>query len=267
MYITRRQLLVDSRHLGLSPNAIVMLHASMRAIGPLLGGPDILLQALFNVVGPGGTLMMYTDWEHAAQHITQPDPEEPLDPHLLEELPPFDPQTSRARRAYGILPEFLRTWPSSYRSGNPDASVTAVGHRAAWLCQDHPLQYGYGTGSPFAKLVDAGGTVLLLGSPLANVTLLHYAEHMAQLPNKRTIHYREPILVDGTKQWVTIEEFDTGEPVVAEAWDGYFADVMRDYLRAGKGRSGRVGNAESYLFEAADLYRYAVTWMEHRWGT
>jgi aminoglycoside 3-N-acetyltransferase len=249
------------------PDDLVMLHASVRAVGSLLGGPDILIHALVDVVGQGGTVMMYVDWEDAAQHLTGHAVAESLDPQILDAFPPFDPRTSRARRAYGILPEFLRTWPTSYRSGNPDASVTAVGNNAEWVCRDHPLHYGYGLGSPLAKLVEAQGKVLLLGSPLENVTLLHYVEHMAQLPNKRTIRYQEPLLINGVKQWVTIEEFDTGNPIVAEAWEGYFGDVVRGYLSTGKGQAGKVGQAQSYLFDAADLYRYAVAWMEHRWGT
>lgn len=266
MYSTRRQLVDGLFDLGLAPNDVVMLHASVRAVGPLLGGPDTIIHALLDVLGPGGTVMMYTDWEHAAQHFMKYAAGAALTPDLLDAFPPFDPRTSRARRAYGVLPEFLRTWPNSYRSGNPDASVTALGSAAAWLCRDHPLHYGYGPGSPFAKLVEASGNVLLLGSPLTNVTLLHYAEHMAQLANKRTIHYQEPILVNGTKHWVTIEEFDTDNPIVAEAWDGYFGDVVPDYLRTGKGRSAKVGHAQAYVFDAADLYSYAVAWMEQRWG-
>ena len=35
-----------------------------------------------------------------------------------------------------------------------------MGARAQWLCAEHPLHYGYGPGSPFAKLIEAGGKVL-----------------------------------------------------------------------------------------------------------
>ncbi len=265
MFVTHSQLVRDLSRLGLQTGDVVMVHSSMRAVGKVLGGPDVVIRALLDVVGECGTVMAYTDWEHAAQHLTREDATESLDESLLEEMPAFDPRTSRARRAYGIFPEFLRTGPGACRSGNPGASVAAIGAKAAWLCADHPLQYGYGPGSPLAKLVEVRGKVLLLGAPLDTVTLLHFSEHMARLPQKRVIRYREPILVNGKKEWIEIEEFDTSNPVVPGASD-YFADIVQSYLEAGKGRSGKVGNAQSYLFEAADLHDYAVRWLENRFG-
>ena len=267
MLVTHSQIVRDLIRLGMAAGDVVMVHSSMRAVGKVLGGPDVVIQALLYVVGPAGTAMVYVDWEDAVQDLTRDDVAEKLDERLLEELPPFDPKTSRARRAYGILPEFLRTWPGAFRSGNPDASVAAVGAKAEWLCSDHPLQYGYGQGSPLAKLVEVRGKVLLLGAPLDTITLLHHSEHMARLPHKRVIHYREPILVNGAKEWVEIEEFDTGLPVVPRAEEDYFADIAQEYLDSGKGGSGQVGNAQSHLFDAAELHHYAVEWMEGHLGT
>lgn len=56
-----------------------------------------------------------------------------------------------------------------------------------------------------------GGEVLLLGSPMDAVTVLHYAESLADLPNKRTIRYRQPMLVDGKATWVQ------GTPFILQA--------------------------------------------------
>jgi aminoglycoside 3-N-acetyltransferase len=264
--LVHSQLVRDLSRLGLEVGDMVMVHSSMRAVGKVLGGPDVVIRALLDVIGAAGTVVMYVDWEDAVQHLTRDDVAEKLDERLLAEVPPFDPKTSRARRAYGILPEFLRTWPGACRSGNPDASVAAVGAQAEWLCTDHPLQYGYGSGSPLAKLVDVRGKVLLLGMPFDTITLLHYAEHMARLPKKRVIHYREPLLVHGAKVWVEIEEFDTSQPVVPGAWESYFADIVQEYFASGEGWSGQVGQAPSYLLNAAELHQHAVAWMEGHFG-
>lgn len=245
---------------------MLMVHAGMRSVGPVLGGPDVLILALLDAVGESGTVMAYTDWESGVQHLTRDDAPESIPRELLDELPPFDPASSRARREYGVLPEFLRTWPGAVRSSNPDASVCAVGAKAEWLCADQPMQYGYGPGSPFAKLVAAEGRVLLAGAPLNSVTLLHHSEHMADLPNKRIIRYREPVLVDGRKVWIEIEEFDTANPVVPMAPDDYFTDVMKEFLDSGGGKTGKIGNGDSYLFNAAELHQFAVAWMERSFG-
>lgn len=243
-----------------------MVHSSMRSVGPVLGGPNEVIEALLESVGPGGTVMMYVDWADGAQRRTRVDVNTPLTPDEMAGWPAFDTRKARADRSYGILPEFLRTWPGALRSGNPGASVAAVGARADWICADHPLDYGYGPGSPLAKLVEARGRVLLLGSPLENVTLLHFAEHVARLPDKRVIRYQEKLLRGGSAEWVEIEEFDTSAPVVDAAPDDHFDRLMHAYLEQGELSTGQVGGARTYLFEADPLHRFAVGWLERQYG-
>lgn len=238
----------------------------MRSVGPILGGPNEMIEALLESVGRSGTVVMYVDWEDGAQRYTRTDRESTLTPAEMDAWPAFDPGKARADRSYGILPEFLRTWPTARRSGNPGASMAAVGGRAEWICADHPLDYGYGPGSPLAKLVEARGAVLLLGSPIENVTLLHFSEHMARIPNKRVIRYQEKLIRDGQPAWVEIEEFDTSDPVVAAAPEDHFDRLMRDYLGQHEVSTGTVGNARAYLFEADPLHRFAVAWLEQHYG-
>jgi len=41
---------------------------------------------------------------------------------------------------------------------------------------------------------------------------------------------------------------------------------LEEYLAAGRGRSGRVGAARSYLLNAAELVDFAVEWLEREFG-
>jgi len=261
--ITKSRLVEDLRKLGVTSAQSVMLHASVREMGWIVGGPDVVIQALLDVLGNSGTLMMYVGWEDAPYDLA----EWPEDRRraYLEECPAFDPATSRAYRKWGILTEYLRTWPGAARSDHPDGSFAAVGALARWITDDHPLQYGYGPGSPLAKLCEVKGKVLLLGAPLNTITLLHYAEHIANVPNKRIVRYKMPILRGGMRVWVEIEEYDTCRGIVGDA-DEYFEIIARDYLASGKGRSGKVGAAQSYLFDSDDLARYAAQWIENSFG-
>jgi len=261
--VTRRQLLGDLRSLGVGPGRTVMLHVSVRAIGWIVGGPDVVLDALLDVLTPQGTVMMYVAWEDSTEDFAEWTAERQATYRV--ECPPFDPATSRAYRKWSILTEYLRTRPGACRSGNPGASMVAVGAKARWLTRDHPLNYGYGPGSPLAKLCETGGYVLQVGVPLATVTLLHYSEHMADVPNKRILRYLAPILRRGERMWVEIEEFDTANGIVPWKTD-YFETIVEEYLAMGRVRSGTVGAAQSYLFDAADLNRYAVEWMEKRFS-
>jgi len=263
--VTRSRLARDLVSLGLKTRDLVMLHASVRAIGWVVGGPDTVIRAILDVIGPEGTLMMYAGWEEAPYLTIAL--EEGRGEAYLAECPAFDPERSRANRKWSILTEYLRTWPGARRSDHPEASVVAVGAKAEWLTKDHPLNYPYGPGSPFAKLCEAGGKVLLLGSPLNAVTVLHYAETIAEIPDKRIVRYRMPILREGKRVWVEIEDIDTGEGIVeGHSNEEYFAEIVREYLASGKGRWGTVGAASSYLFDAAELVRFAVRWLERSFG-
>lgn len=257
---TQTQLAEDFRALGVNAGGIVMLHTSVRAVGDVLGGPNTILQALLDTLTPVGTLMMYAGWENIPDYVE----ELPAEEHQFyyDNHPPFDPAIARSARGYGVMVEFLRTWPGTRRSLNPEASMVALGAQADELTREHPLDYGYGAGSPLAKLVALWGQVLMLGAPLDAITLLHHAEYLARLRHKNVIHYTCPILRDGQKVWVTVEDFDTSEPHA----DYSFEQIALAYLAEGKGQHGKVGDADSYLFDAADLVGFAVRWLEARFG-
>jgi aminoglycoside 3-N-acetyltransferase len=265
LLVTRSRLAKDFSDLGVRPGGVIMLHASVKSVGWVVGGPDVILHALREALGPDGTLMMYVGWEDGTYEMDSwPEAKRRA---YLEECPPFDPATSRAVMGWSILTEFLRTTPGAYRSANPEASMAAIGTKAAWLTEGHPLNYGFGRGSPLEKLCEVGGEVLLLGTPLDTVTLLHYAESLANVPDKRTVRYRQPLLDDGRKTWVEIEEYDTNLGVMRDYDDGNdFQAIVAAYLAAGHGRKGLVGAARSYLFDAQDLTAFGVAWMEKEFG-
>jgi aminoglycoside 3-N-acetyltransferase len=262
--VTKSSLNHDLRALGVQDGSLLMVHASVRAVGWVVGGPDVVIAALRDAVGPAGTLCMFTGWEDSTYEMTS----WPLEKQraYLEERPAFDPETCRASPEWGVLPERLRTSQGASRSSNPEGSLAAIGPRAEWLTRDHPLQYGFGPGSPFERIVQARGDVLLLGSPRGAVTILHYAEHLTRVPNKRVVRYRVPLIVEGERRWVDVEELDSVEGIVP--WrrerygNDYFAALVDDYLARGHGRSGLVGAASCHLFDAADLTAFAVRWME-----
>jgi len=262
--ITRSRLIDDLQRLGVLPGQVVELHASVKALGWVVGGPDIVLQALLDTLTSEGTLMMLAGWEDNPYHF--PDWSKEKQKAYLEECPPFDPATSRANRKWSILNEYLRTRPSAQRSAHPEGSFVAIGSLSQWITENHPIQYGYGPGSPLAKLCEAGGKVLMLGAPFNSITLLHYAEFLANVPNKRVVNYRMPVLREGKRVWINLEEYDTSRGIVDWHGEDYFTVIGREYLLSGKGNSGKVGAAQSYLFDANDLVKFGIQWMERAFG-
>ncbi len=267
---TRRSLAADFAELGLEAGDIVMVHAALRSVGPVVSGADAVIAAVRDVLGPEGTLAVYTDWEADLWEDDEGRDLRRLDlrvrPDIRDDVLPYDPAASRAARENGALMELVRTSPGAVRSANPGACCAALGARAEWFVADHPLDYGYGPGSPFAKLVEARGKVLMLGATTDHMTLLHHAESIADLVDKRVVRRETPLSVDGRTQWRWIEEFNTGVPVVAGLDDDYFARIVDDFLAGGAGRRGRVGDADAVLVRADAIVPFAVRWLEERFG-
>ncbi|NLU68314.1 aminoglycoside 3-N-acetyltransferase [Streptomyces sp. HNM0574] len=269
--VTRSRLARDLSALGLTTGDTVMFHTEMSALGYVAGGSRTVIDALLDVVGAPGTLMVtcgwndappygFTDWPRAWQEA------------LRAEHPAYDPDLSEADHHNGRLPEALRRRPGAVRSRHPDVSFAALGAAAHALMADHPWDDPHGPGSPLARLAALGGRVLLLGAPLDALTLLHHAEALADVPGKRFVEYEQPILVDGRRVWRRFHDIDSEDGAFdysAVVPDGTwpFETIARAMLTAGFGRRGRVGAAECHLFEAAETVDFGVAWLEENLRT
>ena len=95
---SRSQLAQDFRTLGIAPGDTVMVHASVRAVGPVAGGPDQIHLALKDALTERGTLMMYAScpdyYDEVGRGRLSPEQER----EILEKLPVFDPLTARSAR-------------------------------------------------------------------------------------------------------------------------------------------------------------------------
>jgi len=245
--------------LGVKTADLIMLHASMRAVGQILGGPDQVHLAIMELLDHKGALMMYLGCEDERIYyaIGRGDFSAIQQEEILANCPIFDPTIARTRRNHGILAEFFRSWPGVICSENPGARMAALGTKADWLVANHSLNYGYGPGSPLAKLYENDGRILLLGSDLDQVTILHYAEHIAPIQNKRIVHFKAPLNKDGHRMWHDLEEFDTS--IGIRQWpDRFFASILEQYLEKNNIKPKKIGNADSYLIGAKSLVDFAV---------
>lgn len=268
--VTRSRLRRELGELGLRGGDIVMFHTEMSAIGYVAGGPATLIGALRDAVGQRGTLMVTCGWNDAPPYDFTTWPQAWQDA-VRQEHPAYDPVLSEADHSYGRLPEALRRWPGAVRSRHPDAGFAALGAAAHSLMDDHPWDQPHGTDSPLARLADMGGRVLLLGAPLDSLTLLHHAEALADAPGKRFVEYEQPITVDGDRVWRRFRDIDSSDGAFdysSVVPDGQWAfdAIARDMLAAGIGVEGRVGAARSFLFEAGDVVRFGVSWIEDKLG-
>jgi len=257
---TRKTLASDLHALGLAAGDVVMVHASVRSIGEVAGGPDEIHLAIKDVLTTEGTLLMYASCPRYVDEVGRGNLTAEQEAELLRKLPAFDPGNARSDRSNGALVELLRTYPGT--RVNPHVARFAVwGRLAGHLLSHQPWDYAYGAGSALDRFTSQGGRILLLGSDHDNVTYLHYAEHIADIPDKRVVRFKVPVTENGDRVWREMAEFDTSGGAHAN-WPGdFFARIVDVHLAATGNRGGLVGNALSYVISASSLLEFALGMM------
>lgn len=255
----------DLERLGVARGDLAMVHASLRKLGLARGdagegGAALILDALDEAVGPDGTVMMILGSHYAMDWVNlRPVAERAA---LLAGSAPFVHETARAMTDVGWLAEAFRRRTATVLSANPSGRFGARGARAAQLVADQPWDDYYGPGSPLQKLCDWGGKILRLGADPETVTALHYAEYLANLPDKRRTRW-DYVIDDGDgprHRWV--ECLDDDEGIVTHEGEDYFASIFHAYRPLGCHREGVVGKARSELIDAADYVAFGARWME-----
>jgi len=205
---SRNELADDFRKLGVAKGDTIMLHASVRAVGPIAGGPDQIHLALKDALTDRGTLMMYASVGDGYDDVGRGHLAQGQEQELLEKMPPFDPVTVRSQRDNGALVEFFRTYPGSIVNDHV-ARFVVWGKNAKYLISKQPWDFAFGAGSALERLVELDGKILLLGSDHDTATFLHYAEHIVDIPGKRIAQFKVPVSEGGRTVWRQMKEVDT----------------------------------------------------------
>lgn len=252
----------DLSGLGVAEGDLLFVHASLRRLGPVEGGAVGVISAIERAVGPTGTLMMVlgatNEWDWVNTH---PESERA---GLLADAEPFDPVTTPSLPEVGVLGEVLRTMPGTVVNDHPEGRFAARGRLAGDLLRDLPWDDYYGPGSALARFVDSGGRVLRLGANPDTVTVLHYAEYLADVPSTVRIRRHRKVLDAAGTRIVTVECLDDENGIVPDErqpTEDYFALILREYLATGRALSGAVGDAHAELIDAADIVTLGSAWM------
>jgi aminoglycoside N3'-acetyltransferase len=251
----------DLARLGVAPGDTVMVHASLRRLGPVEGGAAGVIAAIDAAVGSGGSSLMALGARDEWSWVN--DQPEDARAELLADAEPFDPLATPVQDDMGALAEVFRTTPGTRVSDHPEGRFGARGRLADELTRDVPWDDYYGPGSPLERLVEHDGKVLRLGADTNTVTLLHYAEYLAHVPDKIRVRRHRRVLGPNGPEVRVVECLDDNLGIV-EWPDDYFSAILIDYLATGAAPRGLVGNAASDLLDARDLIAFAARWMTTR---
>jgi aminoglycoside N3'-acetyltransferase len=210
------------RALGVARDGVLLVHTSFRAVRPVPGGPRGLIDALLDAIGPRGTLVMpcWTGDDDA----------------------PFARDTTPASPDLGIVAETFRGVPGVERSDHPFACA-ALGPHASRIV-DTPLPLPpHGPDSPFARVHELDGQVLLLGVGHDADTTIHLAELAGGAPYR--LPYHCTVLRDGRPVRIDYGENDSccARFALADEWLGALQ------------RRGPVGGGAARLARSRDIVR------------
>ncbi len=253
---TRQSIRTALRALGLRRGHIVLTHTSLSSLGWVCGGEVAVIQALLDVLGPEGTLMVPTHSSSNTEPSNWCNPPVPEDwwPIIRDTMPAFDPHLTPTR-GMGRIPEVLRTWPGAHRSAHPTTSFAAIGLRAETLTQNHALEFGMGDNSPLARLYELDGQVLLLGVGHDRNTSLHLAE--ARTPGTM-------IQLDGSALYEHEQRVWKTYPTYNEESE-LFPQIGQDFEATHPCTVGKVGMATARLMHQRPLVDFGITWLStHR---
>jgi aminoglycoside 3-N-acetyltransferase len=244
--------------LGVEPGGVLLVHASLRTVGPVAGGGEAVLRALRGALGPEGTVVVpaftaRNSDSSAAYRERVRGLDEAERAALRAAMPPYD-AAAMPSDGVGVLPEIVRTTAGAVRSAHPQTSFAALGPHAGTVVRGHRPDCHLGEDSPLARLYELGARILLLGTGYDRCTAFHLGEYRMARPPRRT--YRCVIRRDGEPCWWSYEDvaLDDGD------FGALGADLERD--RPGAVRRGVVGAADCRLLDLVEAVDYARGWLE-----
>src|SRR5690606_33797168 len=230
----RTQLSQEFHELGLRDGDVVLVHSSLSGLGWVDGGADAVVEALLDAVGSLGTVLFPT--------LTGSERDGPDHPPVIN--------LAVTPCWTGAIPDASRRHPGAVRSIHPTHSVTAIGARAAEFASGHEESRTPCDGrSPYARLIDTGGMILLLGGVTHDSnTTLHALEEVSRVP-----YHLQERETDGI-----VRLPDGGEVVVRNrlhlwGWERDFPKVGPLLRDAGVERHGQVGASGATLLSASGL--------------
>lgn len=156
---------LDLESLGVQPGRVLLVHASLKSLDWVPGGAETVIQGLLSYIGKNGTLLM-----PALSYLS-----------VTRLNPIFDVRSTPS--CVGAIPEYFRLHPGTTRSIHPTHSVCAFGPLSDELIAPHAHDSTpCGMNSPFHRLPDFEGQIMMLGCGLRPNTSMHAIEEIVEPP-------------------------------------------------------------------------------------
>lgn len=232
----------------------VLVHSALSKMGFIEGGPKTVVDALLATVGDSG-------------HVLMPNsPNASYQLEYIQDLSVFDVQHDKSK--LGAITEAFRTHPDAIRSCHPTEPVSCIGPKADYYVGQHfGEETPYTKNSPFYRVAEQGGKILMIGVTLDNAgTNLHILEDAIE-DFKYPVYY--PELFDVNVRFPDGKEKTMKTRVHDPVWSKKrnCDDLIPLFESHEVLKKVKIGNAEALLLDAnkmletmIDLYnKYEVT--------
>ncbi|MGR3290849.1 MAG: aminoglycoside N(3)-acetyltransferase [Paracoccaceae bacterium] len=229
---TRTSIAEGLQAMGLRQGDLVLMHTSLSRLGWICGGEQAVLEAMIDILGPDGTLVMPGFSSQISDPADWNSPPVPKDwvQKIRDNMPVFD-RDSTPTRGMGRLAELFRKLPDTGRSNHPNDSFLALGPLAGEILQNQPLQNPLGADSPLGRLHNNNAKVLLLGAGYQSCTSFHLAEDGLDGVEAESVSYPTG-RVDGVTVWTSYQQprsFEASFPHMGAELDRLPGAVSRGF--------------------------------------
>ena len=167
--VSRDDMVAGLEAAGLKAGDVVLVHSAMRTFGHIQDGAQTAVQALLEVLGPAGTLVVPT-FTFA---------------HEAEADPIVDPRQDPSEM--GIISETVRRHPEALRSTSYRHSFAAIGRRAGIITEVDPALSAFDLRSAFGVMLALNTRIILFGMTYTSSTSHHFAEWVCDVPYRHAI--------------------------------------------------------------------------------
>ncbi|NRA39801.1 MAG: AAC(3) family N-acetyltransferase [Planctomycetes bacterium] len=226
--------ITDLKAIGMQAGDHILLHGGYKKFKSQFTDVDQCIDSILHLLGDEGTLLMpalsyeYVDWDNA--HFDQ----------------------VQSKSCVGFLPEYFRLRDESIRSVHLSHSVSAIGKYAQEFCANHHLDTSpVGNNSPFTKLPQYNGKILMLGCGLLPNTSIHGIEELLPVPyvfNGKIVSY--------TAQCANGDKLHLSTSCHAHYEQCY--DRIKNILTNTELRTADILGVECHLIDAAALWKKAA---------
>ena len=222
------KLVSDLYALGVQSGDILLVHSGFRNINA--ESPLAVIEALEKAVGEDGTIIM-PSFPGGSEFL------------MVQGGMVFDVRSRKTD--CGVIPETFRKLSGVKRSLSVGHSMAARGRwRDELLAGHEKCRISCGPGSPFEKIINRHGKILLIGTGNEHNTTLHYVENVHGAPTVCSMEFY-PSVIDENGRRILVPTLPHMPGLPRE-----YAKVDRELLEAGLQKDGLFGNAEAHLIDA-----------------